>query len=245
MKVTLLLLLNLFLIQSVSYAQFWDFFKKKQNTQEASTSNSSSFLGLSEKEVSDGLKEALTIGIKKGVDEVAKTNGYFLNPEIKIPLPEEVGMVEQKLKLVGQEKLVEDAVESLNRAAEQAAPEAKTLFVNAIKQMTINDAVDILKGTDNSATQYLKKSTNDELVKKFKPIVENSLEKVNATKYWDDVFNQYNKIPFVKKVNPNLTDYVTQKAIDGLFVQIAKEEKEIRNDPKARATDLLEKVFGK
>ena len=200
--------------------------------------------GLTEEEVGAGLKEALTKGIEKGVDQVSKPDGYFKDLAIKILLPEEAKQVESAVRNLGLDQLVDDAIESLNRAAEDAANGAKDIFIEAIKSMTIQDAMSILNGEDNAATTFLERVTRDALVEKFKPIVKASLDKVGATKYWNTLFTTYNKIPFVTKVNPDLVDYATNKAIDGLFVQIAKEEKAIRTDPLARVTDLLKKVFG-
>ena len=198
----------------------------------------------SAKEVASGLKEALTKGTSKGTDEVSKPDGYFKNPEIKIPFPPEVKQVESTLRKMGMDKQVDEFVLSLNRAAEDAAKEAKPIFVDAIKQMTIEDAWSILKGEDNAATQYLNKTTSSQLKEKFRPIIKASLDKVNATKYYKDLITAYNKVPLVKKVNPDLDTYATDKATDGLFVMIAKEEKNIRKNPAARTTDLLKKVFG-
>lgn len=195
-------------------------------------------------EVSEGLKEALVKGISKGSDLVSQLDGYFKNPEIKIPFPPDVKKVEDKLRQIGLGSEVDKFVLSLNRGAEDAAKEAKPIFVAAIKQMTIQDAWAILKGQPDAATQYLKRTTTAQLKEKFKPVIQNSLNKVNATKYYGDLVNTYNKIPLVQKVNPNLDDYATDRAIEGLFVMIAKEEKNIRQDPLARTTDLLKKVFG-
>lgn len=200
--------------------------------------------GLSEEEIGSGLKEALTQGVNKGVAQLSKTDGYFKDPEIKIPMPNEAKKVEDKLRKIGQGEKVDEAILSMNRAAEDASSGAKDLFVEAIKAMTITDATNILKGNDDAATQYLKKSTNNQLTEKFKPIIKTSLDKVGATKHWEKVFSTYNKIPFVDKVNPNLEEYVTEKAITGLFIQVAKEELQIRQDPLARTSDLLKKVFG-
>lgn len=141
-------------------------------------------------------------------------------------------------------KKVDEFNISMNRAAEKAAAEAKTVFITAIKNMTVKDAVKIVKGPDNAATSYLKNTTSPELTEKFKPIIKSSLDNVNATRYWTDLINTYNKIPLVKKMNPNLTEYVTQKALDGLFIMISKEELKIRKDPMARTSELLKKVFG-
>jgi hypothetical protein len=152
--------------------------------------------------------------------------------------------METKLRAIGLGKKVDEFNESMNRAAEQAAAEAKTVFVAAIKGMTVKDAINIVKGENNAATMYLKNTTSPELNGKFQPIIKTSLDNVNATKYWGDLITAYNKIPLVKKMNPNLTEYVTDKAISGLFVMIAKEELKIRKDPVARTSELLKKVFG-
>jgi hypothetical protein len=195
-------------------------------------------------EVALGLKEALTNGISKGSDLVSQVDGYFKNPEIKIPFPPEVKQVETRLRQIGLGDEVDKFVLTLNRGAEDAAKEAKPIFVAAIKQMTIQDAWSILNGEADAATQYLKKTTSSLLKEKFKPVIENSLNKVNATKYYGDLVTSYNRIPLVQKVNPDLNEYATDKAIEGLFVMIAKEEKNIRENPLARTTALLQKVFG-
>ncbi len=195
-------------------------------------------------EVGEGLKEALVKGISKGADQVSQLDGYFKNPEIKIPFPPEVKKVENTLRDIGLGGEVDKFIMTLNRGAEDAAQEAKPIFVSAIKSMTIQDVWAILKGEDNAATEYLKKTTSIQLKEKFKPVIQASLNKVSATKYYGDLVSRYNKIPFVDKVNPNLDDYATDKAIEGLFVMIAKEEKNIRKDPLARTTELLKKVFG-
>ena len=199
---------------------------------------------LSNEEVGAGLKEALTKGASKGSDLVSQADGYFKNPEIKIPFPPEVKNVETKLRQIGMGAEVDKFVLALNRAAEDAAKEAKPVFVSAIKQMTIQDAFAILKGQPDAATQYLQRTTSSELTTKFKPVIQNSLAKVNATQYYTSLVNTYNKIPLVRKVNPNLDDYATGKALDGLFLMVAKEEKNIRQNPQARTSELLKKVFG-
>jgi hypothetical protein len=207
----------------------------------SAVSNSSS--SLSTEEVGNGLKEALTKGASKGADLVSQTNGYLNNPEIKIPFPQEVKQVEEKLRQIGMGSEVDKFVLALNRAAEDAAQEAKPIFVSAIQQMTIQDAWAVLKGEDDAATQYLNRTTSTQLHDKFKPVIQNSLEKVNATQYYTNLITAYNKIPLVKKVNPDLDAYATDKAIEGLFVMVAKEEKNIRQNPGARTSDLLNKVF--
>ena len=201
--------------------------------------------GLTEKDAVDGIKEALVKGTGESVNLVSLKDGYWGNPEIKIPFPPEEKNVESKLRAIGMGKQVDKFNESMNRAAEKAAGKAKPIFIAAIKGMTVRDAINIVKGENNSATMYLKKTTSPELIAAFQPEIKTSLDNVNATKYWNDLISAYNIIPFVKKVNPDLTAYVTEKAIEGLFVMIAREELKIRRDPMARTSELLKKVFGK
>jgi len=171
-------------------------------------------------------------------------DGYFGNPEIKIPFPPEAKTVDEKLRLIGLGGEVDKVVVSINRAAEDAATEVKPIFISAIKNMSISDALNIVSGDKHAATSYLKRKTTKDISIKIKPLIENSLEKVNATKYWDDIIHTYNSIPFVKKMNPDLSEYVTEMAIEGMFVMIAKEEEKIRKDPLARTSDILKLVFG-
>jgi len=199
---------------------------------------------LTTSEVASGLKEALIKGSEKSASTASQTDGYFKNPALKIIFPPEIQKVETKLRQIGLNKPVDDFVLSMNRAAEKAAVEATPIFVSAIKSMTINDAWAILKGEDNAATQYLQRTTGDQLKTAFKPIIERSLEAVNATKYYTDVTSAYNKLPFVESVETDLTAYVNNLAIEGLFKLVEKEELAIRKDPIARTTDLLKKVFG-
>ncbi|MEL7002470.1 MAG: DUF4197 domain-containing protein [Bacteroidota bacterium] len=196
-------------------------------------------------QVAAGLKEALVNGISNGSNQASKVDGYFKNPQIKIPFPPDVQRVEDKLRKIGLGKEVDKFVLTLNRGAEQAAKEAKPIFVAAIKSMTIRDAWNILKGEDDAATQYLNRVTSAQLKAKFQPIIRNALNKTNATKYYGDIIGTYNKIPFVDKADPELDNYATDKAMEGLFLLIAKEEKKIREDPVARTTELLRKVFSK
>jgi hypothetical protein len=220
------------------------FDKLKKTVGEKVESTTSSSTDLNQEEVGSGLKEALTRGVEKGVDQLSKPDGFYKDLSIKIPLPEEAKEVEAKLRSLGQGEQVDETIESINRAAEDATTAAKEIFVEAIKGMTIEDAMSILRGDDDAATKFLEKSTRANLITKFEPIVKVSLDKVGATKNWNTIFTTYNKIPFVQKVNPDLVEYATGKAIDGLFIQIAKEELKIRQDPAARVTDLLKKVFG-
>jgi hypothetical protein len=198
---------------------------------------------LTSAEVADGLKEALIKGISTGSDLVSQMDGYFKNPEIKIPFPPDVKRVEDKLRQIGLGGEIDKFVMSMNRGAEDAAKEAKPIFITAIKSMTIQDAWGILKGQNDAATQYLKRTTSSLLKEKFKPVIQNSLDKVSATKYYTEIVTRYNQIPLVQKVNPDLNDYATDRAIEGLFIMIAKEEKNIRDNPAARTTELLKKVF--
>lgn len=192
-----------------------------------------------------GLKEALNVGISNGADKLSAKNGY-LNSAYKILLPEEVRQVTSKLQNIpGFTNIESKMVELLNRGAEDAAKSAKPIFVSAIKQMSFTDAMDILMGADNSATSYLNRTTNSQLYQAFSPKIGNSLDKVNATKYWNDAISKYNKIPFINKVNPDLNDYVTQEALKGLFAMVEKKEKGIRHNVSERKTDLLKKVFAK
>ena len=207
--------------------------------------NSSSTGSFTEGEAADAIKEALIKGTGKSIDIVSVIDGYFGNPEIKIPFPPEAANVESKLRAIGLGKEVDKAVLSINRAAEDAAKEAQPIFVAAVKGMSIRDAIGIVKGKENAATEYLSRTTTPELKLKFEPVIKRSLDKVDATKYWTNIISTYNKIPLVQKMNPDLTEYVTDKAIEGLFVMIAKEELKIRKDPVARTSELLRKVFGK
>jgi hypothetical protein len=195
-------------------------------------------------EISSGLKQALEFGMSAGSDRLSATDGFFSNAAIKILFPEEALKVERTLRSVGLNNLADNVILSLNRAAEAAAIEAKPIFISAIKGMTFSDASNILlSGQQDAATIYFRRVTNEQLNQKFNPIIQSSLNKVGATRYWTDAITAYNNIPFVSKVNPNLSGYVTQKAIDGIFHEIAQEELKIRNRISARSTPLLQKVF--
>lgn len=191
------------------------------------------------------LKEALSIGVKTGVKKLSKKDGFLKDQEVKITFPDELKKVEETLDGLGLSSLTDDLVVSMNRAAEQAVSEAQDLFIEAIKSMTIEDALKILNGPEDAATRYLELETRDSLYIRFKPIVSNALVKTNSPEYWKRTFDTYNKVPFVRKVNPDQVDYVTNKTLDGLFIQIAKQEKNIRINSAARVTDLLKEVFGR
>jgi hypothetical protein len=201
--------------------------------------------GLGEGEIVQGLKEALNVGISNGSAEASKVDGFFKNELIKIAVPPEAQKVAETLRKMGLGSEVDKFTLSLNRAAEDAAKKSKPIFVKAITSMTVPDALGILKGQDDAATQYLRKTTNDDLFKTFFPVVDSTLNLNKATEYYADIVKTYNELPLVKKVNPNLKEYATQKTIDGLYTLIAQEEKKIREDPVARVSDLLKKVFSK
>lgn len=197
-----------------------------------------------ESEISAGLKQALEIGTSQGADLLSAKDGFLGNLAVKILFPPEAQKVEQALRSVGLGSLADNVILSLNRAAEDAAKEAKPIFVNAIKEMTISDALDILFGSKDAATNYFKRVTSAQLMQKFEPVISGSLQKVGATRYWKEAATAYNQIPLVKPVNTNLSNYVTQKAVDGMFYQVAREELKIRDNISARTTGLLQKVFG-
>ena len=211
--------------------------------QAATVYQQSGAVGLSSEEIANGLKEALTIGTQNGTGRLSSIDGFFANAALKILMPPEAVKVENTLRDFGMGSVVDKAVLSMNRAAEDAAKSAAPIFVSAIKQMTITDAVNILKGGNNAATNYFKDKTTAALTAAFRPSVEKSLSKVNATKYWKDVFSTYNRFSS-NPVNTDLTAYVTNKAIAGIFTEVASEELKIRQNPEARVSDLLKKVFG-
>ncbi|HEX9136525.1 MAG TPA: DUF4197 domain-containing protein, partial [Nitrospirota bacterium] len=190
-----------------------------------------------------GLKEALSIGAKNGVKTVSQVDGYFGNPLIRIPMPENIQRIEKALRKAGFNKEVDRFILSMNRAAEKAAPQALNLFVNAVKEMTIPDAVGILRGNDTAATDYLKSKTFDELYKSFKPSISSSMNDVGVTRTFKEMMDKTRRIPFLKKESVDLDHYVTSKALDGLFTVVGQEEKKIRKDPAARVTELLKTVF--
>lgn len=201
--------------------------------------------GLSQDEVGRGLKEALNNGVGDAVDFLSAEDGYYKSP-YKILVPEEARKVTSKLKSVpGFANVEKDLEEKMNRAAELAAEKAKPIFVNAIKQMTFRDAMDILMGNDDAATRYLESTTFKQLYTEFMPIIQASLDEVNAREYWRNAVTAYNKIPFVDKTNPELDDHVNRMALQGMFSLVEKKEEGIRNDVSLRNSDLLRKVFAK
>lgn len=199
---------------------------------------------LSSGEVEEGLRAALEKGVKVATEKVSKEGGYLNDARIRIPFPPEMQKVETRLRGMGMDALVDDFIETLNHGAEEAAKEAKPIFLNAVRQMTIQDAANILRGDNDEATQYLKRTTTAQLTEKFQPVIQAALEKTGATRYYSDIVTTYNSIPFTQKVNPNLDEYATELAIDGLFMKIAEEEEKIRLNPAARTSEILRKVFG-
>lgn len=199
----------------------------------------------SQSEVADGLKQALQIGAQNATGKLSAVNGFLGNSVIKILMPPEAKKVETTLRSVGMGSYVDKAIVSMNRAAEDASKKALPIFADAIKGITITDGLSILKGSNDAATQYLKGRTSPALTSAFRPVIQASLDKVNATAYWKEVFTIYNKLPTTRTpINPDLAGYVTERALNGVFVNIADEELKIRQDPAARVTDLLKKVFG-
>lgn len=199
---------------------------------------------LTNSEVIRGLKEALSVGTNNSTSLTSRLDGFYKNPEIFIPFPPKAMKVKEKVEALGMKKQVDEFVMTMNRAAETASKEAAPIFINAITSMSISDGFAILRGNNNAATTYLKKKTSGQLKVKFNPVVKNAISQVKVTKYWNPIISTYNKIPFIEKQNPNLEDYITTKAMDGLFLMIEKEEKKIRKDPLARVSDILKKVFG-
>lgn len=199
--------------------------------------------GMSNMEIASGLKEALNNGITKEVSKLTKTDGFYKNQLVKIMLPTELQKVDKTLRDVGLGSLADEGLKVLNRAAEDAVKEATPIFVDAVKNMTFTDAKNILMGDDRSATTYLQNSTSSALYTKFNPVVKKSLGKVGADKVWANIITKYNALPLTQNVNPDLNDYVTNKAMEGVFAMIAIEEKDIRTNLAARTSDLLKKVF--
>lgn len=198
-----------------------------------------------DKSAASGLKEALSIGASNAITSVSKKDGYFSNEMIKIPIPEKIRKATDVLKKAGFQKQVDDFVLSMNRAAEKAAPQAGSIFSKAITEMSIDDAEKILKGGDTAATEYFKSKTFDQLYAAFNPIISSSMNDVGATRAYKEMMGKYESIPFMKKESVDLDNYVTNKALDGIFYMLGQEEKKIRTNPAARVTDLLKTVFGK
>jgi Protein of unknown function (DUF4197) len=201
--------------------------------------------GVTEGEAGQGIKEALLQGVTTAVLNLNKTDGFFGSELYKMLLPEDAKKVEKTLRNLGMGGQVDKAILAINRGAEDAVAFAKPIFIDAVKEMTLTDALNIIKGDKDEATKYFKDKTKQKLITAFTPSVKTSLDKVEATKYYTDIVTTYNKLPTTfKKADPNLTDYVVGKAVDALFDQVAKEEANIRANPLARTSDILKKVFG-
>ena len=199
---------------------------------------------LSNQEIVAALKDALSAGITRGAATASRKNGYFGDPRLKIEFPKDVIKVENTLRRIGLGSEIDRFVKQLNRSAERAATAARPIFVRAITSMTIYDAIEILNGAPDAATQYLMRTTGDELRAQFLPIVRETLAQTSATRYYEDIVKQYNSLPLVSDVAPDLDQYATDKAVAGLFVLIAEEEANIRANPATRTTRLLQRVFG-
>ncbi|HNP32947.1 MAG TPA: DUF4197 domain-containing protein [Flavobacterium sp.] len=236
-KFALLLLLP---VIGFSQIKVLDQIKKKLPTK--ITTNSKT---LSSLDISNGLKEALNKGIEKQVTKLTAVDGFYKNDLVKILLPEELQKVDETLRKFGLGSLADEGILMLNRAAEDAVKESTPIFVDAVKNMSFTDAKNILMGSDNAATTYLQTTTTSPLYAKFNPVIQNSFAKVGADKVWASIIKKYNSIPLVTKVNPDLTDYTTNKALEGVFKMIAVEEKNIRTNLNSRTSDLLKKVFAK
>jgi hypothetical protein len=232
-KIVLLLLL----VPLMSSAQFKDLLKKASDKANAMTNQNL------ELDIAAGLKEALNKGVTDQVSKLTKADGFYRNEAVKILMPEELAKVDQTLRKMGLSNLADDGIKALNRAAEDAVKEATPIFVAAIKNMSITDAKSILLGPDNSATSYLQTSTTTALYTKFSPVVQTSVGKVGANVVWANIVKKYNTIPFISKINPDITDYVTNKALAGVFKMILIEEKNIRTNLDARTSAILKKVF--
>jgi hypothetical protein len=199
--------------------------------------------GLTQDQIGAGLRQALDNGIQHQVSKLTAKNGFYKNELVKILLPKELQVVDKGLRKIGLSSLADEGIKVLNRAAEDAVKTATPIFVNAVKEITFNDAKNILLGEDNAATSYLQGKTTSALYQKFNPVIKKSFDKVGADKIWANLISKYNSIPFVDRVNPDLTDYVTNQALKGVFTMIAVEEKGIRNKVGLRNTDLLKRVF--
>lgn len=243
-------LLALF-VPMLSFGQFGDLLKKanekaqaKKTTTSSSSSSKTSITDLlGSADIGAGLKEALQKGVTEQVTKLTAVDGFYKNDAVKILFPEELQKVDKTLRSIGLSSLADEGVKALNRAAEDAVKEATPIFVNAITSMKITDAKNILTGNDTAATTYLEGTTSTSLQAKFSPVIQTSLSKVGADKIWESIIAKYNKMPLVTKVNPDLTNYVTEKAMEGVFKMISVEEKKIRTDISARTSPLLKKVF--
>ncbi len=222
---------------------FFIFFSCAELQQVVNTLPNQTGIGMDQNTIASGLRQALDMGIDKQVSKLTQQDGFYKNSLVKILLPQELQKVDQTLRDIGLGSLADEGLKMLNRAAEDAVKEATPIFVAAVKDITFSDAKNILLGPDNSATNYLEQRTTNALYSKFNPVIKNSFSKVGADQIWNTIINKYNSVPFVTKVNPDLTDYVTQEALSGVYKMISVEEKDIRNKISARTTPLLKQVF--
>jgi len=217
----------------------------KKTTNTSNSGNGFSLGSLSNSEVVSALRQALELGSKNAGAKLSAKDGFFGNALVKILLPPEAQKVEGLMRQFGMGSLADKVILQMNRAAEDAAGKAVPIFVNAITTISIQDGISILRGGNGAATNYLKSRTTAALTTAFRPVIQNSLNKLNVATYWNQLFSTYNKLPITRnKINPDLTAYVTERALNGLFVTVAQEEDKIRTNPAARVTDLLKKVFG-
>jgi hypothetical protein len=231
MKKTICLLVGIIILSSCS------------SLQEIVNNLPSNAAALSQMDIAAGLRQALDQGIKKEVTQLTGRDGFYKNQLVKISLPADLQKVDRSLRKIGLNNIADEGLKLLNRAAEDATKEALPIFVDAVRNMTFNDAENILLGDQRAATSYLENKTKEALYAKFSPVIENSLEKVGATGLWRKAITKYNSIPFIQSVNPDLTDYVTEKALEGVFKMISLEEIEIRTKIGTRSTDMLKRVF--
>lgn len=236
--------LQIFIMTSILIACSEKNLHKTLNTLNQALETTSENDILTNSEVVNGLKQALEVGTRNATNNLSRTDGFYKNPVLFIPFPPEAERVKTTLTNLGFDGQIVQFEETLNRAAEEATKTAAPIFIKAISNMTIQDGFEILKGSDNAATEYLKRTTSNDLRTEFQPVVQRAIETVNLTSYWQPLASRYNSIPLVNQVNPDLEDYVTTKALDGLFFNLAKEEKTIRENPHARGTELLKRVFG-
>lgn len=248
--ILIFLVLAGFLSQGQTIKDLWNSVRKNANTGNTNSTGTRSGTGislnnLSNTDIVSALREALQIGAKNASGKLSVQNGYFGNTLVKVLLPPEARKVETALRQVGMGDLVDKTILSMNRAAEDAAGKAAPVFINAITSMSIQDGVNIVRGGNGAATNYLRTKTTAELTNAFRPVIQGSLNKYNVATYWSQLFTFYNRLPTTfNKINPDLTAYVTERALNGLFVTIAQEEDKIRTNPTARVTGLLQKVFG-
>ncbi|TWI91474.1 DUF4197 domain-containing protein [Chitinophaga japonensis] len=248
MKKGILFLLPALLTVQLSQGQLLKKLGKALEDAKSGTTGTTSTTGsnVTEAEAGAGIKEALAKGVNAGIAALSKKDGFFGNEAYKMFLPEDAVKIEKTLRSIGLGSQVDKAILQINRAAEGAVSHAAPIFVDAIKQMSVTDALKLISGGNNSVTNYFKEKTSDQLKTAFAPSIKGALDSTSATRYYGDIVNTYNKLPTTfNKVNPDLQDYVTTRAVAALFDQIGKEEANIRENPAARTTDLLKKVFGK